>query len=269
MKYEINSKEQFDLGLRELWEYRELLLMLALRDFKVRYAQTAIGILWAFIQPLTTLAIFVFIFGKAIKIETGNIPYPVFAIIGITAWNFFGTVMSQAGNSIIGAQAIISKIYFPRLIFPLSKTLVGSIDLGINLLFSFIIILIYDVNLTSNIIFLPLFMLLLFLFSSSIGILLSGFTIRFRDIQYVIPFLVQVGLYISPVAYPANIVSDKMLNLYYLNPMAGIIEGFRWAIIGGPINFYAVAISIIFTIFSLFLGLFYFQKAQNVVADIV
>jgi lipopolysaccharide transport system permease protein len=270
MRYEIKPAGDFKLGLKELWMSRELLFMLALRDFKVRYSQTFLGVLWAVVQPLTTLFIFVLVFSLGIKVDIGKIPYPVFALTGMLAWNYFSFVMSQAGSSIINSQSIITKIYFPKLVIPISKTVLGVVDFFITLILTLILILYYHVPISIHVIFLPLFLLLLFLFSLSAGIFLSALSIRYRDVQNTIPFLTQIGLYLAPIAYPSSIIPEKYQTLFFLNPMAGIAEGFRWCIIGSPqlsqeIMAYTIAVILLFFITSIF----YFRKVEDIIADIV
>ncbi len=270
MKYEIKAHGKSEMRLKELWQFRELLLMLALRDFKVRYAQTFLGILWAFLQPLVTLLIFILIFDKAIKVNTGSVPYPIFALAGMTVWNYFSYVVAQAGNSIIGAQSIITKIYFPRLIIPLSKALVGVIDFVITLFFLAGVLFYYKFAPSFTIFYLPLFLLLLLILSGSVGILFSALAIRFRDIQHTIPFIIQVGMYLSPIAYPASLVPEKYRLFYDLNPLTGIIEGFRWCITGTeglPVK--SIVFSVVITSFLCIISTYYFRKVEEVIADII
>jgi len=267
------QKSKLSLNLKELFLYKDLFLTLAYRDYRVRYAQTFLGFAWAFIQPFTTLLIFVVVFGKAAKVDTGDIPYPVFAICGMSAWSYFSYVLNQSGNSIIGAQDMVKKIYFPRLIIPLSKATVGFVDFGITAIFIFILMLYYQIPPSGNIIFLPLFVIIGIIAALAVGIWLSALTIRFRDFQHVIPFMVQFGLYATPVAYPAELVTQSLPQwasiVYFLNPMAGVAEGFRWAILGTSAPSSYSYISIVF-IFILFIsGLYYFKRIERVMADIV
>lgn len=267
------NKGSFSLNLKELFSYRDLFLILAYRDLRVRYAQTFLGLAWAILQPLITLLIFTLVFGRFIKVETGAIPYPVFALCGMVAWTYFAFVMNQSGNSIIGAQEMVKKIYFPRLVIPLSKAVVGLVDLGIAFFLLIVLLLIYRVDISANIIVLPFFLLLMALSALAVGIWLSALTIRYRDFQHIIPFLVQVGLYATPVAYPSEVVINSLpdwgIFLFYLNPMAGVIEGFRWSILNygalhslSYISFGAVMV--------LFLtGLAYFKRVEKIMADIV
>ncbi|MCH7513826.1 MAG: ABC transporter permease [Bacteroidetes bacterium] len=263
------SKSKLSLNLRELFEYRDLFFILAWRDLKVRYAQTFLGLLWAFIQPLATLLIFTLIFGRAIKVETGDIPYPVYALAGMVTWSYFAYVLSQSGQSIIGAQEMVKKIYFPRLVIPLSKAMTGFVDFFITLIFLGGLMVYYKVPLSLNVYLLPLFFLLGVLAGLGVGIWLSSLTIRYRDFQHVIPFLVQIGLYATPIAYPVSMIPDKYQLMYHLNPMAGVVEGFRWSILGGQNISEFAWVSFIVIIVLFISGLFYFRKVERIMADIV
>ena len=267
------DKQELRLNLRELFNYRDLFFILAYRDLRVRYAQTFLGIFWAFLQPAATLLIFTVIFGKAVKVDTDGVPYPVFAITGMTAWTYFAFVLNQAGNSIIGSQEMVKKIYFPRLVIPLSKAVVGFVDFAIAFIFLAVMMMIYGVSPSANIVYLPLFILLTIISALAVGIWLSALTIRYRDFQHVVPFLVQFGLYATPTAYPAetivNSLPDWAVAIYYLNPMAGVVEGFRWSVLGGapPSDFAYISFALIGILFMS--GLYYFRKAERVMADIV
>lgn len=267
------DKQKLRLNLRELFNYRDLFLILAYRDLRVRYAQTFLGFFWAFLQPAATLLIFTVVFGKAVKVDTGGIPYPLFAITGMTAWTYFAFVLNQAGNSIIGAQEMVKKIYFPRLVIPLSKAVVGFVDFAIAFLFLAVMMLFYSIAPSANIMYLPLFILLTIISALAVGIWLSALTIRYRDFQHVVPFLVQFGLYATPTAYPAetivNSLPDWAVVIYYLNPMAGVVEGFRWSVLGGapPSDFAYISFTLIGILF--LSGLYYFRKVERVMADIV
>jgi lipopolysaccharide transport system permease protein len=257
------------LNLKELAAYKNLLFTLALRDIKVRYAQTFLGLVWAAIQPLSTLLIFTLVFSKVARVDTGSIPYPVFAIVGMSAWTYFSFVMSQAGTSIIGAQNMISKIYFPRLIIPFSKALVGLIDFGISFSFIIILMVMYQVPPSPNVVWLPVFILFALIAGLTIGIWLSALTVRYRDFQHIVPFLVQIGLYATPVAYPASLVPEQYRVVYFLNPMAGVVEGFRWSLVGGEIPGTMTLASLLLLLVLFVAGLFYFRKVERVMADIV
>ena len=267
------NDKRLKLGIRELFQYRDLFWILAYRDYRIRYAQTFLGFGWAFLQPFITLVIFILVFGKAAKVDTGTVPYPVFAIVGQSAWTYFAFVMSQSGGSIIGAQNMVKKIYFPRLIIPLSKAVVGFVDYGIAFLMMIILMVYYQFVPNTQIIFLPIFILLTIISALAVGIWLSTLTIRYRDFKHIIPFMVQFGLYASPVGYPAELViknaPDWVSYLYFLNPMAGIIEGYRWCILGAapPGILSYISFSVVIVLF--ISGLFYFKRVERIMADIV
>lgn len=267
------SDPKFSLNLKELLDYKDLFLILAYRDLRVRYAQTFLGLTWAFLQPAATLLIFTVVFGRAVKVETGGIPYPLFAICGMTAWTYFSFVLNQSGNSIIGAQEMVKKIYFPRLIIPLSKALVGFVDFAIALLLLILIMWHYNVAPSTHIIYLPLFFLLTVISALAAGIWLSALTIRYRDFQHVVPFLVQFGLYATPIAYPSDVIISNLptwgVVVYYLNPMAGVVEGFRWSIVGGPLPDQLAYLSFAIVIILFVSGLVYFKNVERIMADIV
>ena len=270
----ITSKQKrFNLELGELVHYRDLFFLLAYRDYRVRYAQTFLGLFWAILQPFATLVIFTIVFGKAAKVDTGGIPYPLFAVCGMAGWTFFAFVLSNSGNSILGAQQMIKKIYFPKLIIPLSKAVVGFVDFTIALIFILITCVYFKFIPSSNIIFLPVFILLTIISALTVGIWLSALTIRFRDFQHVVPFMVQFGLYATPIAYPAELVTsslNKWLSaIYYLNPMAGVVEGFRWCILGGDKPNDMMYVSIVVVLILFISGLFYFKSVESKMADIV
>jgi lipopolysaccharide transport system permease protein len=265
------GRNRLDLG--ELFRYRDLLLMLAYRDYRVRYAQTFLGLAWAFLQPTATLFVFSIVLGRAAGIATGAIPYPLFAVCGMAVWSYFAYVVNQSGTSIIGAQETIKKIYFPRLVIPLSKAAVGFIDFGITALLILALLLYYGVAPSPHIAFLPLFAGAGVVAALAVGIWTSALTIRYRDFQHVVPFVVQVGLYATPVAYPAALVTAVVPGwagvVYYFNPMAGITEGFRWSILGtnppNPLSYLSLGVTLVL----LLGGLFYFKSVERTMADLV
>lgn len=267
------EKSELKLNLKELFQYKDLFLVLAYRDLRVRYSQTFLGLFWAFLQPFATLLIFVVVFGKAVNVDTEGIPYPLFAITGMAAWTYFAFVLNQSGNSIISSQEMVKKIYFPRLVIPLSKAMVGFVDFGIAIIFIAILLCYYRQIPSLNIVMLPLFVVLAVISALGIGIWLSALTIRYRDFQHVVPFLVQFGLYATPVGYPTKLIvenfSDWVLFLYYLNPMAGVVEGFRWSILGGSPPSQFAYFSFINGFIMFFFSLFYFKKVEKIMADIV
>ncbi len=264
------EQNKIHLNLRELFLYKDLFRTLAYREFRVRYAQTFLGFSWAFLQPVATLIIFTFIFGKAIKVDTNGIPYPVFALTGMTAWTYFSYVVSQAGKSIIAEQAMIQKIYFPRLVIPLSKAVVGFVDFGITFLLLVIMMIFYGVTPSVNLIWLPLFILMIIISALAVGIWISALTIRYRDFQHIIPFIIQIGLYATPVAYSTVYVPDKYLLPYYLiNPMVGVVEGFRWCITGQGSPHHYIFYSFIIILILFVSSLYYFKKVERTMADII
>ncbi len=261
------------ISFKELAHYKELFWMLALRDFKIRYAQTFLGILWAFIQPAATILILYMVFGRFAQVDTGQIHHVVFTAVGLLPWTYFSYVMQNSGNSIIAAQAMVKKVYFPRIIIPVSKALVGLIDFGINAIIVIFLMLLLKQEVSTNIWALPLFIVIGIFVSLGIGIWLSALTIRFRDFQYVVPFMVQLGLYITPTAYPSEFALKQLPEwasyLYFLNPMVGVVEGFRWSILDctAPHGLSFLSFGVAALVFSS--SLFYFRKIDGKIADIV
>ena len=264
-----SSRPWWKIDLKELLDYRDLFLVLTYKDIRVRYAQTFLGLAWVIVQPVVTLIIFTLIFGKAIQVDTGGVPYPIFALAGMSAWNYFAFVMSQSGGSIIGAQDMVKKIYFPRLVLPLSKALVGLVDFVVALVLLAVLMVYYRQPMGDNFGYVFVFILLNLFCSLAVGIWLSALTIRFRDFQHVVPFMVQIGLYATPIAYPSSMIPDKWQLLYHLNPMAGIVEGMRWSLLGaGELNAYNF-LSFIVTFVLFLTGVFYFHRTERIIADIV
>ncbi|MFT4662266.1 MAG: lipopolysaccharide transport system permease protein [Ulvibacter sp.] len=268
------EKQHFtNLNLKELWLYKDLFRTLAWRDFKVRYAQTIIGLAWVFVQPIVTISILYLVFGRFANVPTNGIPHLVFIVAGTSLWSYFSYLMTNSGNSVIQAQQMISKIYFPRLIVPLSKAVVGFIDFGVNILILISLMIYYQISPSPNIIYAPIFILMGIIAALGVGIWLSALSIRFRDFQHIIPFMVQIGLYITPVAYPAEFATQKLSStlatLYFLNPMAGVIQGFRWSVLGGepPSSLAMISFGIVLLIF--ITSLFYFKSLESKMADIV
>lgn len=278
LKVEMKKKSNFffdstkknTLYFREILNYKDLFYSLAWREFRVRYAQTFLGLIWALIQPLVTLAIFIVVFGKAIKVDTGNIPYPVYALVGLTAWTYFSFVVNTSGRSIVTESGMIKKIFFPRLVIPLSKALVGIIDFAIAFALLSIVMIWYQVPVTMNLLWMPVFLMLILLISVGIGIWISALSIRFRDVQHIIPFFIQIGLYATPVAYPTSLIPAKYQLLYHLiNPLAGVIEGFRWCLLGEELNFMYLIYSAFIILCIFITSIFYFKKVEKIMADII
>lgn len=257
---------------KELFRYKDLFLTLAWRDFKVRYAQTTIGLLWAVLQPIVTILILSMIFGKFAGVKT-EVPHLLFTVAGMSVWTYFSYVLTNSGNSIISSQDMVKKIYFPRLIIPLSKAIVGLIDFGIACAILIFLFFYYGITPSANVWMAPLFLLIGMIAALGVGIWLSALTVRFRDFQHVVPFIVQIGLYVTPVAYPAEFATQHLpkwaATIYFLNPMAGVIQGFRWSLFGGapPGDLFFVSLVMVVVIF--ITSLLYFRKVEDDMADFV
>ena len=264
------SKGWVSLKLHELWEYRELLYFLTWRDIKVRYKQTALGAAWAIIQPFFTMLVFSLFFGRLAKVPSDGIPYPIFAFAALVPWTFFANGLSQSSNSLVGSANLITKVYFPRLVIPIAAVVSGLIDFGIAFVVLLGLMLYYGIAPTINVIFLPLFLLLAFVAALAVGLWLSALNVEYRDVRYVLPFVVQFWMFATPIAYPSTLLGQPWRTLYGLNPMAGVIEGFRWALLGtgaapGPM----IAASSIASLVILVSGAFYFRRVEKTFADVV
>jgi lipopolysaccharide transport system permease protein len=258
------------LRLRELWEYRELLYFLTWRDIKVRYKQTALGAAWAVIQPFFTMVVFSIFFGRLARVPSDGAPYPVFAYTALVPWTYFATALTQSANSLVDHARLITKVYFPRLLVPAAAVVAGLVDFAIAFLVLLGMLLYYGVPLTARILTIPLFLLLAAATALGVGLWLSALNVRYRDVRYTIPFLVQFWLFASPVAYPASLVPRQWRLLFGLNPMTGVVEGFRWALLGradAPDRI--VAVSALTVIAVLVGGVFYFRRVEKDFADVV
>jgi lipopolysaccharide transport system permease protein len=256
---------------KDIWLYRELFYFLAWRDILVRYKQTVIGIAWSIIRPLLTMIVFTVVFGKLAKFPSTGVPYPILVYAAMLPWQFFANSLSESSNSLITNSSILTKVYFPRLIVPISTIVVCLLDFLIS--FSILIVLMvgYKFMPSWKIITLPIFLLLALLVALGVGLWLSALNVKYRDFRYIIPFIVQFGLYISPVGFSSSIVPEKWRLLYSINPMVGVIDGFRWAILGGETRIYwpgfIVSLALIFLILAL--GLHYFRKTERSFADVI
>ncbi|HEX2542196.1 MAG TPA: ABC transporter permease [Caldimonas sp.] len=253
---------------RELWDSRELLYFLVLRDVKVRYKQTVLGVAWAVLQPLFAMVIFTVIFGKFAKIPSDGFPYAIFVYAGLMPWTFFSNNISQASQSLLNQQSLLTKIYLPRLFIPASAIGSGLIDLLVSFTVFAGLMLYYGVPIRPGIVVLPLLVLLTAAASLGVGLLLAALIVTYRDFRYVVPFLVQSWLYVSPVIYPVSMVPPEWQALLALNPMAGIIDAFRSALLGSPWNHLTLLISTISSLLLLLYGLFYFRKTERSFADV-
>ncbi len=265
------SKGWVSLKLGELWRFRELLYFLVWRDIKVRYKQTVIGAAWAIIQPFTTMVIFSIFFGQLAGIPSDGVPYPIFSYAALVPWTFFATGLANASNSLVGSANLIKKIYFPRLVIPLSAVLSNVVDFCLAFGVLMLMMLAYGILPTVNVIFLPLFLLLAFSTALGAGLWLSAMNVQFRDVRYVVPFLTQAWLFITPIAYPSSLIQNETLRaLYGLNPMAGVVEGFRWALLGTQRAFDAtILVSALVSVLLLVSGAFYFRRMERTFADVL
>ncbi len=255
----------------DLWRYRELFYILAWRDIAVQYKQTIMGVLWAVLRPLLTMVIFVVVFGKIAKLPSEGVPYPVFVFAAMLPWTFFSTAFASAGNSLIGNANLISKIYFPRLIIPAASIIVSAVDFLISFTILIVLMFWYSYFPTWQMLTLPLFLVLGFFAAFGSGLFIASLNVKYRDFKFIIPFVVQLGLYISPVAFSTTLVPEKYQLLYYMNPMVAVIDGFRWAISGGQTAFNPVELIISVVVVTLLCisGAIYFRKTEKTFADVI
>lgn len=256
---------------RDLWRYRELFYFLAWRDILVRYRQTVIGVAWALVRPLITMIVFTVLFGSLANLPSENVPYAVMVFTALLPWQFFASAFSEAGNSLVGNSGLISKVYFPRLIIPTSAVIVSLIDFSISGIVLGVLMLWYGIVPDWRIAALPFFILIAFSAALGAGLWVAALNVRYRDFRHLIPFVVQLGLYVSPVGFSSAIVPERWRFLYSLNPMVGVIDGFRWAIWGGKGEFYwpGFVLSILVVLFCLVTGVWYFRKTEKTFADVI
>jgi lipopolysaccharide transport system permease protein len=259
------------LKLRELWEYRELLYFLTWRDIKVRYKQTVLGAAWAIIQPVLTMVVFSLFFGKLAKMPSDGIPYPIFSYAALVPWTFFASGLNAASTSLVGGGArMIKKIYFPRLTMPIAAILGGLVDFALAFVVLLGMMLFYGFAPTANILWLPLFLLLAIITCMGVSFWLSAMNVQFRDVRYAIPFIIQVWLFLTPVAYPSRLIENPLMQLAYsLNPMVGVVEGFRWALLGTDPPGLMLVVSATTAIIVFISGMFYFRHMEKSFADVV
>ena len=264
------SKGWVSLKLNELWEYRELLYFLTWRDVKVRYKQTALGAAWAILQPFLTMVVFSLFFGRLAEIPSEGVPYPIFAYTALIPWTFFATGMGMSSQSLVSSSNLITKVYFPRLIIPIATVLSGAVDFVLAFAVLLGMMVFYGIFPTLNVLWLPAFLLLAFVTALGVGLWLSALNVQYRDVRYVIPFLTQFWLFATPIAYPSSLLEEPWRTVYGINPMVGVVEGFRWALLGtdttpGPM----VAVSAFAAIFLLVSGAFYFKRMEKSFADLI
>ncbi len=258
----------FQVGLREVWEYRELLYFFVWRDVKIRYKQTAIGVVWVVLQPLLTMAVFTLFFGRLAKLPSQGLPYPVFYFAAVVPWMYFSSSLQNATNVVVENQRLITKVYFPRLVLPISAVLSGLVDFAIGFVVLMVVTSVYGIRPTLAVLWLPALLLLAVLTALGVGFWMSALNALYRDVRYVMPFILQFWMFASPVAYPSSLVPERWRWLYGLNPMAGVIDGFRWALTGrGRPPGSAMLASTAMVVILLAGGLLFFQRMEGTVAD--
>ena len=264
------SRGWISLKLRDVWEYRELLYFLTWRDIKVRYKQTALGAAWAVIQPFFTMVVFSIFFGRLAKIPSDGIPYPIFCYAALVPWTFFAQGLTQSSNSLVGSANLITKVYFPRLVIPISSVLSGIVDFVIAFALLIGMMFYYGIYPSAAIVFLPGLLLLALTTALGVGLWLSALNVKYRDVRYAVGFLTQFWLFATPIAYPSSLLSEPWRTIYGINPMVGVVEGFRWALLGtqtapGPIVLVSTAVAVALLVG----GAFYFRRMERTFADIV
>ena len=261
------------LQLKALWEYRELLGFLVWRDVKVRYKQTALGVTWIILQPVVSMVIFTILFGYLLQAPSNGAPYPIFAYAGLLPWNYFAGSLTRSSQSLVGSANLITKVYFPRLVIPISGVLGELVDFAVSSVVLGILMLIYRIAPTANIIWLPFFLLLAMATALGFGLWLAALNVRYRDVNYLVPFLVQIWMYLTPVIYSVTLIPEQYRWLLALNPMTGVVEGFRWALLGGvmavepPGALFAVSVAI--SLLVLVTGAIFFRSTERTFADII
>jgi len=260
---------------RDLWKYRELFYFLAWRDLLIRYKQTVVGVAWSVIRPFLTMVVLTIVFGKFGKMPSGGVPYPILVFCGMLPWQFFSTALSESGNSLVTNSNLISKVYFPRLVIPASSVITSLADFIISAALMVLLLIWYQFAPSLNIFFLPLFVLLAFAASLGVGLWIAALMVEYRDFRFIVPFIVQFGLYISPVGFLSSIVSDRYNDgyrlLYSLNPIVGVIDGFRWCILGGEHTLFwpGLVASMLGVVLLLVSGIWYFRKMERTFADVI
>lgn len=258
------------INFPELWKFRELLYFLAWRDVKVKYKQTAIGVIWAIIQPFLTMIIFSVIFGRFGKLPSDGVPYPIFVFIGLLPWQYFASVLGQSTSSVVGGGSMVTKIYFPRLILPASTAIAALIDLVIASSILLLMLVYYKVSISLGILIVPFLVMLVIMNAVGFGMWLAALNVRYRDVQHAIPFLIQIWMFATPVIYPSSMVGERFAWILALNPMGGVIEAFRPAVLGhAPIPWEQLGISAAVGFLVFVGGMFYFKKVERYFADVI
>jgi lipopolysaccharide transport system permease protein len=257
------------VNLSDLWQYRDLVYILTLRDIKVRYKQTVLGVLWVIIQPLLMMIIFTLFFGKLAGIPSDGIPYPIFAYAGLLPWSFFSNALNSSGNSLVGNSSLITKVYFPRMIIPIAAVGSGLLDFVIAFGLLVLLMLYYGIGFSSNILMLPILALLTALLAIGLGMWMSALNVKYRDIRYALPFFIQLWMFATPIIYPSSLIPDEWRWLFKINPLTGLIEGYRSAIFGNPFDLTGLGISIFIIFVVLIYSAYAFRQMERSFADIV
>lgn len=253
---------------KDLWRYRELFYILSWRDLKVRYKQTVIGAAWSIVRPLLTTLIFTFVFNRVAKLQApGAVPYALMVFTGMLPWQFFANSLSESSNSLISNSNLITKVYFPRMIVPASSVITSLVDFGISFLILVGMFFVYRYVPEPTMIFLPLFILVAFVAAFGVGLYVTALNVKYRDFRYIIPFIVQFGMYVTPVGFSSNMIPGQWRLLFSLNPMVGVVDGFRWCILGEPMYWPGLGVSILVSLFFLWFGIRYFRKTEKSFAD--
>ena len=263
------SKRWSLLSFKDIWAYRELLFFLTWRDVKVRYKQTALGAAWAILQPLFMMIIFTLFFGRLARVGSAGIPYPLFALAGLVPWTFFSNAITASGNSLVGSANLITKVYFPRLIVPAAAMLAGLVDFALAFVLLCLLMIYYSVTLTAQVLFLPVLVLLTALFALGVGTWMSALNVKYRDVRFALPFIIQLWLFVSSVILPSSALPEKWRWLLLLNPMSAIIEGYRSALFGIPFDWPALGIASVLTMFVLLYAFYSFGRVERSFADII
>jgi lipopolysaccharide transport system permease protein len=257
--------------LKDLWSYRELFIFLAWRDFLVRYRQTAFGVLWAILRPFLTMVVFSVIFGKIASLPSNGVPYPILVYSAMLPWYFFAQAFQDSSNSLVAGQNMMAKIYFPRIIMPVSAVIVALVDFAISFLILIGLMIYFQYPPQWTIIFLPFFLMIAFVAAMGAGIFVAALNVKYRDFRYIVPFIIQIGLYISPVGFSSLVIPEKWRIFYSLNPLVGVIEGFRWSILGGinTLNLSSLVFSVLVTSALIVIGVYYFRRTERKFVDII
>jgi lipopolysaccharide transport system permease protein len=263
-----------DLQLRSLWQYRELLYFMVWRDLKVRYKQTLLGVGWVVLQPLISVLVFTVLFGMLLNVPSGDVPYPVFSLCGLLPWQYFAGALNRSTTSIVDSTHLITKVYFPRLIVPMAATLSGLVDFGVGFCVLVILMIGYRIAPTARVLLLPALLFIAMATALGFGLWFAALNVRYRDVKQLIPFIIQTWMYLTPVVYSTQLIPEQYRWLLALNPMTGVVEGFRWALLGGnyyetPVQGVLLGISIVITSFTLVGGLIFFRRTEKSFADII